>query len=169
MGLDHHLGALFDLREEVGEHRAPGGGHILPGGEGVHVVLGEPQGREEPEVVKFLLLQIFDPGGHHVRLAGTQSGEEAHPQAHDGQDRQIAPRALPYLPQGGAKQRLYHSISSTGAGRSLMCADSTVPFFTWITRSAMAVRALLWVMMTTVMPFFRLISCRSFRMDLPVW
>ena len=33
----------------------------------------------------------------------------------------------------------------------------------------MAVRALLWVMMTTVMPFFRLISCKSFRMDLPVW
>ena len=46
--------------------------------------------------------------------------------------------------------------------------DSTVPFFTWITRSAMAVRALLWVMIITVMPSRRLITWRSLRIALPV-
>ena len=169
VGLHDHLNSLLDLREKVGIYRTPGGSHVLPGGKSVHILPGKAQGGQEPEIIEFLLLQIFDSGSHHIRLAGPQSGEKADSQTHNGQNRQIASRALADFPQGGAKQRLYHSISSTGAGQSLMSTDSTVPFFTWITRSAMAVRALLWVMMTTVMPFFRLISCKSFRMDLPVW
>ena len=43
-----------------------------------------------------------------------------------------------------------------------------MPFLTRITRSAMLVSALLWVMMITVMPVFRPVSCRSCKMALPV-
>lgn len=40
--------------------------------------------------------------------------------------------------------------------------------FICITWSAMGVRALLWVITTTVTPFWRQVSCKSFSMDLPV-
>ena len=120
------------------------------------------------EVIELLPVQIVPSGGHHGWLAGAQAREKAHAQPDDCQDRQITPHALADFPQAGAEQRLYHSISSTGTGRSLTSTDVTVPFFTWITRSAMAVRALLWVMMMTVMPCFRLMIWSSFRIDLPV-
>ncbi len=168
VGPEHHLPARLHLREEVGVHRPPGRRHPVQGGEVVHVLLGEAQGGEQPEVVEAVLRQVVQPRGHHGRLAGAQPREEAYAQPHDGQNGQIAPQALPDLPQGGAQKRPYHSISSTGTGRSLISTPVTVPFFTWITRSAMAVRALLWVMMMTVIPFFRLIIWRSFKMALPV-
>ena len=62
----------------------------------------------------------------------------------------------------------YHSISSTGTMCSFLTMDVTVPFFTVITLSAMAVRALLWVMTTTVLPSLRQVSCKSFNTCLPV-
>ena len=46
--------------------------------------------------------------------------------------------------------------------------ELTLPFFIFMTLSAMGVRALLWVMTTTVIPLFLHISCRSFKMALPV-
>ena len=47
---------------------------------------------------------------------------------------------------------LYHSISSTGTVVSLSFTDSTVPFFILTTLSAIAVRAELCVIITTVIP-----------------
>ena len=44
----------------------------------------------------------------------------------------------------------------------------SVPFLILITRSAMGVRAELWVITTTVIPFCRHISCKSLRIALPV-
>ena len=169
MGLEDRLPAVPCLGEEVGVHRSSGRRHPLQPGEPLHVLLREAQGGEQAEVVEPLPVQVGHAGVHHGRLAHAQAGEKAHSQPHDGQNGQIAAQALADLPQGGAQERPYHSISSTGMGRSLHSTEVTVPFFTWITRSAMAVRALLWVIITTVMPFFRLISCRSFKMDFPVW
>ena len=55
--------------------------------------------------------------------------------------------------------------------------SAALPYYlNWLSRQmgldgfkAMAVRALLWVMMMTVMPVDRPVSCNSFRMALPVW
>ena len=152
VGPDHPLRALVQNGEEVGEHRPPGGPHPRLPGEARHVLLREPQGGEEAEVVEPLLLQILDARGHHSRLAGAQARKEPHPQPHNGQYRQVPPQALADLPQGGFQHSPYHSISSTGAGKSLVRTEITDPFFTWMTRSAIAVRALLWVMMMMVMP-----------------
>ena len=55
-----------------------------------------------------------------------------------------------------------------GVARSFRSTAVTVPLLTRMTRSAMAHRALLWVMMMTVMPRRRLVSCSSFRIALPV-
>lgn len=86
--------------------------------------------------------------------------------------------SCPVLPCGGtpASQpvvppmagRRYHSISSTGVGCGLTCEDRTVPDLIRITRSAMAVRAWLWVMTMTVRPVWRQVSCSSFSTLLPV-
>ncbi len=138
------------------------------GSESRHIILRKAQGGQEAEVIELLCFQIGPPCKHHVWLAGPQARKKTYPQTYNGQNRQIPPKALADLPQGRTKQRLYHSISSTGTGRSLISTEVTAPFFTWITRSAMAVRALLWVMIMTVMPFFRLMSCNSFKIDLPV-
>ena len=130
VGLHHRLKALLNFREKVGEHPALGGAHPLQGGEGRHVLLREPQGGQKAEIIELLLRQIFAACGHHVRLAGPQAGEEAHAQPHNRQNRQIAANALPDFPYGGAQQRFYHSISSTGTGRSLISSERTAPFFT---------------------------------------
>ena len=66
---------------------------------------------------------------------------------------------------GGKGCLLY---TSTGVGSGFVSLESTVPFLMRMTRSAMAVRAWLWVMTMTVRPVFRQVSCSSWRMVLPV-
>ena len=166
-GGDDHL-LVPRLHEEVGIHRAPGPGDAVQGGEGRHVLLRVAQGGHKLEVKELILCHVVDPCGHHGGLTQPQPGKEANAQGDDRQDRQVAAQALADLPQGGFQQRPYHSISSTGTGEGLISSEMTAPFFTWITRSAMAVRALLWVMMMTVIPRWRLMSWRSFKMALPV-
>ena len=63
---------------------------------------------------------------------------------------------------------LYHSICSTGTICSFLRISVTVPFFTVIIRSAIAVIAWLCVITTTVTPFLRQVSCSSFSTALPV-
>ncbi len=63
---------------------------------------------------------------------------------------------------------LYHSIYSTGVGRLFCKIWSILPFFTLITLSAIGAIARLCVMTTMVTPFSRQVSCRSFKIDLPV-
>lgn len=46
--------------------------------------------------------------------------------------------------------------------------ERTVASLIWITRSAIGAMALLWVMINTVLPFFRLAFCKSFNTCLPV-
>ena len=168
VGLDDQLLPLVHLRQKVRVYRAPGLSNALQTGKTGHVLLGKAQGGQQPEVKEPLLRQIADPRGGHGGLAGAQPREKAHAQEYNGQDRQVAAQTLPDLPQGALQQRLYHSSASTGTGAALISSLVTEPFFTWITRSAMAVRALLWVMMITVMPCRRLMSCRSCKMALPV-
>src|SRR5699024_6933929 len=62
----------------------------------------------------------------------------------------------------------YHSISSTGVGCAFRIMSETLPFLMRMTLSAMGVRAELWVMTITVIPFSLHMSCRSFRIALPV-
>ena len=75
---------------------------------------------------------------------------------------------LPDCVGGQAIFPLHHSISSTGVGCLLSCVLSTFPLLMWMTRSAMGVRAVLWVMTTTVMPSCRQVSWSSFKICLPV-
>ena len=63
----------------------------------------------------------------------------------------------------------HHSIVSTETGLGFICISATLPFLIFITRSAMGVIAELWVITITVIPFFRHISCKSFRIAFPVW
>ena len=131
---------------------AVGGLYALQRGKGIHILPGKSQSGEQPEVVEIVCIQIFLPGGQHGGLAHPQTGEEADAQPHNGQNGQKPPQTLPDLPQGGFQQCCYHSISSTLMGASLTASLTTMPFFTRMTRSAMAVRALLWVMIITVTP-----------------
>ena len=62
----------------------------------------------------------------------------------------------------------YHSISSMGTAFSFRRTSLMVPFLTLITRSAIAVKAELWVIISTVMPDFRLASCNSCKIAFPV-
>ena len=62
----------------------------------------------------------------------------------------------------------YHSICSTGMGFSLISTLLTLPFFILITLSAIGVSAELWVITITVIPFSLQVSCKSFKIDLPV-
>ena len=57
---------------------------------------------------------------------------------------------------------------STEAGDEFFATDTTVPFFTVITLSAMAQRAELCVIITTVIPRSRPVFCKSESMDFPV-
>ena len=168
VGLDDGLLPVPGFRQKVRVYRAPGRLNAVQSGKIGHVLLCKAQSGQQPEVKEPLLRQIPDPCSGHGGLAGPQPREKAYAQKHDGQDCQIPPQALPDLPPGAFQQRLYHSIASTGTGAALISSLVTEPFFTWITRSAMAVRALLWVMMTTVMPCWRLMSCKSCKMALPV-
>ena len=62
----------------------------------------------------------------------------------------------------------YHSILSTGTGSGFVSVLCTVPLLMWITRSAMAVSAVLCVMTMTVRPVWRQVSCNRRSTCLPV-
>ena len=73
-----------------------------------------------------------------------------------------------HTPPIAARRKFYHSMVDTSAGFSCTISDSTRPFLTWMTLSAICVMAWLCVMTMTVFFPSRQISCNNFRMLLPV-
>ena len=63
----------------------------------------------------------------------------------------------------------YHSMSAMGVGAWLRLISVTLPLLNRMRRSAMGASAELCVMMMTVMPSRRQVSCKSCRICLPVW
>ena len=124
---------------------------------------------ENPQIKQGLRVYVILRRRHHVAFGGTQSHQKTGAQRNDRQNGQIPTQRLlngaaEVSPHGPA----HHSISETGWGVGLIRDSTTVPFFTRTTRSAMAVSAELWVMIKTVMPVLRPVSCSSFKMAFPV-
>ena len=118
-------------------------------------------GAEQTQIEHILRIRIGLAGGHHVHFCGTQAHKDACSQSNDHGDGNIAPQGFDNRPAEIPPHHIsphYHSISAMSIGCSLISMLQTVPFFTRITRSAIAVRALLWVMITTVMPVFLPVS-----------
>ena len=63
---------------------------------------------------------------------------------------------------------VYHSRVSAETGFGFRCISTTLPLLMRIILSAMAAKDWLWVITTTVRPVSRQVSCRSFRITLPV-
>ena len=146
-----------DAVHRRGIHR-PGPLHLLHPvrrRQGVQILLGQPQGGQHPAVHEPGAVVVPVGGVLHVRRGGPQARQEGHRQRGQHQDGQKAAEGVPDLPDGVGGQAVfprYHSISSTGVGAPLRSMAATLPFLMWITRSAMGVRAVLWVMTITVMP-----------------
>ena len=169
VGAQRAVVAVRAGEEEVRPHRALGAVHALQGSKIVLILRSKAERGNQAVVEQVVFPHVGVPGAHHCGAADAQAAEEAHAQRDDRQYGEIAAPVLFDGPERGFFQRLhYHSISSTGTARSLTRSESTVPLLSSITRSAMAVRAELWVMMMTVMPLLRAVSCKSFRMALPV-
>ena len=131
----------------------------------------QAEGRDQLEIEEDGLLQIVVRRQDDRVPRAPQARKKAGPQHNDSQDGQISSRRPKDRPERILAERglaFYHSISSMGMGFSFSSTALTVPFLTRTTRSAIAVRALLWVMMITVIPVSRPVSARSFRMALPV-
>ena len=154
----HHAHALHRL-------------HPVRPGQSRQVLVGNAKGGDDIAVHKSGAVKVVVGGVLHIGRRGPQAGQERHRQGGQHQNGQKPAESMPDLPEGVGEQAvfpLYHSISSTGVGCSLSSIFSTFPLLIWITRSAMGVRAVLWVMTTTVMPSCRQVSCSSFRICLPV-
>ena len=158
MGGEHHLllpaGGQQVLVEGALRRRDPVQareiGHVLP---------GEAQGGAQLKVKKVGLAEVVRAGLGHGGARQPQTGEKPDAQGHDGQNGQKPPKGVPQLPPvvlAPGRTPDHHSISSTGITWSFFFTELMVPERTRMTRSAMAVSAELWVMMTTVMPCSRL-------------
>ena len=144
------------------------GFHARVGGESFCVRLVKADGADEPEVVHPVRLGIVVQRMYHCRLCQPQAAEEAHAQRDDRRNRQKPAETAADLAQCQLQHTRHHSMLSTGTGASQHRTSVICPLLTRMTRSAMAVRAELCVIMTTVMPFSRLCCCRSARICLPV-
>ena len=173
------------MENAVGGVAPLGGGDVLQRGQIVNVVVGQAQSGQHVEVHQVVMVVISVGGVLHHRGGGAQAGQKSHRQGGQQQQGEEAAPGLSDLPQRVGNQAVvlgshrrnpllsrcsedYHSISSTGVGWSVRSTAATVPFLMWMTRSAMGVRAVLWVMTTTVMPCLRQVSWSSLRICLPV-
>ena len=168
--IDRVVRLLLVMEQHVEADAALGFGHAVHFRNRGHVLGLKAQGGQELIVEKGMLIQKHLGCFDHGRLGHLQPREEAGAQGNDAQDGQVPPQAAPDLPDKvfSCRPTHYHSISWMGMGLGLVSMETTVPFFTWITRSAMAVRAELWVIMMTVMFCFRQVSCRRAKMAFPV-
>ena len=127
---------------------------------------------QQPQVEHIAFIHVPLTCGDHITLGHEQANKNGCTKGDDGHDGNIpAQTAADRLGQISAHCIFthYHSISAIFLGFSLSFTDLMVPLRTWITRSAMSVRAPLWVMMMMVMPVLRPVSCSSCKMALPVW
>ena len=153
------IGALFSFADR----------HTRIGGDFVCICLVKSEGTHQTEIVHLVLLGVFVQRMYHRGLCQPQAAEKADAERNDRHDRQKPAEAAPDLAHCHFQHPRHHSMLSTGTGASLRCTPMICPLLTRMTRSAIAVRAELWVMMTTVMPFSRLCFCKSARICLPVW
>ena len=131
--------------------------------------LGVAEGGNDLIIVERRPVKIGVRSLHDCIARHPEAGKEACTEQNDTEDRKITTGRPEDLPDViFSDRRSYHSISSIGTGCGLISMPLTVPFLIWTTRSAMAVSALLWVMIMTVIPVFLPVSDRSFRMALPV-
>ena len=190
--VDVAVGEGIDLRHEVGIVRRRVGVDHVHRLAGLHLFAREERGKvavrqsevgQHLNVGKVQRIRVIVAGVLHVRRSRLESGEERDRKRHQDQNRQkaascVADLAQEILVHGAAhrafllsskfKPFFYHSMFSTGVGVLFVTISATVPFLMRITRSAIGVSALLCVMTTTVTPLCRQVSCRSFKICLPV-
>ena len=153
----------------VGHVGGHDGLHPRNGGDGRRVALLQTKAADDAQVVEVGVVIILAGGVAHIRRCDQQTRQKAAAQRHDGKNGKKAAEAAAHRPDTGLPEgTVYHSICSTGTGPGLTSLLMIRPLFTRMTRSAMAVRAVLWVMTMTVLPVERQVSCSSFRMLLPV-
>ena len=145
--------------------------HTLQFGKLLHIFFCPSVVADGPQIEHVLPVHKLLARCDHVRLGHQQTHKHRRPQRDDGGDGYVSSKGF----DNGLAQILahgvsfhYHSISEISCGCSFRVVETTVPFFTRITLSAIEVRALLWVMMITVMPVFLPVSWSSLRMALPV-
>ena len=134
----------------------------------INVLIRKPQRGDQAEIVQQKIRQIIICRFEHGIVGNTETDEESDAQRDDGENRQKSAQRGPDGAEKRTQKHGYHSMSSTGVTVSLTRCSRMVPLLTLIMRSAMAVSAELCVMMTTVMPVWRAVSCSSLRMALPV-
>ena len=137
----------------------------------VHIFLGPAIAVDQTDIEHILLVGKILPCGNHIRLGHQKAHKQPCTQGNNCSNGRISSEGLDNgLAQISAHgiSFHYHSISAIFCGCSFLVTEETVPFLTRITRSAMAVNALLWVMMITVIPVLRPVSCSSCKMALPV-
>ena len=146
--------------------------YALNTGNGVDVCLGQAQGGKHPQVKDVLPGKVFISGQPHTWGKAHQAGQHHDPQQHDAKQGDEAAEIAFEIPQDIFAitfcHDAHHSICSTGTGCLLTSLERIWPLRTWMTRSAMAVRAELWVMTITVWPVVRQVFCKRASTDLPV-
>ena len=137
----------------------------------VHILLSPAIAADQTDVEHILLVGKILPRGNHVGFGHQKADKQPRAQSDDRGNGSISSEGLDnglaQIPAHGISFH-HHSISAMFCGCSFCVTEKTVPFLTRITRSAIAVKALLWVMMITVIPVLRPVSCSSCKMALPV-
>ena len=149
------------LSNQVHPDNAFGILHLIHGGKFLHILRAPAVIAYRPDIVHILLVHELLTGRHHVSLRHQKTGKQAGSQCNNRRNGDVPPKRFQNgLAQIGAHciSFHYHSISAIFCGCSFIVTEETVPFFTRITRSAMEVNALLWVMMIMVIPVFRPVS-----------
>ena len=165
----HQRVAALQKELTVGKAGGHDGAYARHACHGPDVVLLQTQAAHDPQIVKIGVPVIIARGAAHVGGGGQKSGQKARAQRHNGKNGEEPAEGPPHRPGALLEKRpLYHSICSTGTGEGLRSLLTIFPLLTRMTRSAMAVSAVLWVMTITVLPVERQVSCSSLRMLFPV-
>ena len=128
------------------------------------VLFRKPQCTDHLQIHEFFPVKIDIPGTFHIRRSRLDTGIKSHTQGHNKKDRKKTVSAFSYFHKKIFSQCFllhtftYHSMVSTDTGCSFLCISDTFPFLIRITRSAIGVRAELWVMTITVIPRSRHMS-----------
>ena len=170
--LEDRVLVVAHMYQHIQGNRALGIGNTVEPGEGEHIIVRPAVAVYHLQIEHILLIRVVLHRGDHVHLGHLQTGEQSRTQGDDGDDGDVSADGmadgLGQISPHHVLSSHYHSISEISWGLGLTVTEATVPLWTRMTRSAMAVRAALWVMMMMVMPVLRPVSCRSRRMALPV-
>ena len=152
--LDGLLSAV-DEGEGVGGASRLHSPHAGKAADGRYLGLGEAYGRDDGEILAVRRVEIGVTGSLHIGTGGPDARVEARSEEDDEEDGDIAAGGLPDFSEedgGEGPAGLHHSISFASEGSALCVTESTRPFLSLMTMSAMGAMARLWVMRTTVIP-----------------